>query len=202
MSAELLNATVAQARASFTSAEVRTVQPYAGEFNAVEVGQVSFACPALLVTVLGWQPENDPNVRIAGRHLRRVRMATFVVTKHPEREKRLEQAMAIAHKLCLALKLWKPASLVTQATAIAPLEDEPSAENLFGRAIDAKGLALWLVSWDQHVSAQVPLEQLVDLVRIEITDDTVQGNLPPPPPAAGSLTVEQDVRFKPLPFNA
>ena len=54
MSAALLQATIDMLRAAFTRQEVVTVQPYGGEFNAVEVTQLSFACPAILVAPLGW----------------------------------------------------------------------------------------------------------------------------------------------------
>lgn len=198
MSVLLLNAAVDYIRAQYTRAEVAEVRPYGGEFSGAELQHTSYNCPAILVTVLGWKPEPQSR-RLGGRDVRGVRMAAFVVCKHAKQAQRMAQAMTLAERLCLDLKAWTPLQL-DLPMAIGPLEQEPVAENLYGRAIDAKGQALWLVGWEQCVKPTVPLPQLYDLLAIEIDDITHQGTAPVPSPApAPALVVTEDVAFASLP---
>ena len=198
MSAILLDQVVAHVRASFTRAELADVLPYGGEFSAVEVGKLSYNCPAVLITVLGWRPPEGAT-RMTGKHVRQVRMGAFVATKGAGRTDRMMAAMRLAERLALVLQLWAP-----QATAdpmeVAPIEGAATCENLFGRAIDERGQALWLVTWQQCVRPTVPLPELVDLLAIHIDDTTRQGiapaaSSPAPPP----LAVTEAVTFAPLP---
>lgn len=199
MSVVLLNAAVEHIRAAFTRTDVAEVRAYGGEFSGAELDHTSYTCPAVLVTVLGWKPELQSR-RLGGRDVRNVRMAAFVVAKHAKREARMAQAMTLAERLCLVLKAWQPLQL-DLPTALGPLEAEPVAENLYGRAIDAKGQAMWLVGWDQCVKPTVPLPQLYDLLAVEIDDTTHEGiaPVPSPAPAAAGLQVTEAVAFSPLP---
>jgi hypothetical protein len=196
MSAILLAQALAYLRPQFTRAEVEELRPYGGEFTVAEIGAVSYTCPAILVTVLGWSPMHDSK-RLQGRHVRLVRMAAFVAVKDGDRVRRLAGAQALAEKLAMLIKLWTP-DCTGLAEQLAPMEpdDSPAAENLYGRAIDLKGQALWLVSWAQCVKPAVPLPALVDLLTVEITDIARQGTAP----AAGGdgsaqVTVTDEVRF-------
>jgi hypothetical protein len=198
MSATLLQQTITFLRGAFTPAQAATVQAYGGEFNAAEVGQLAFNCPALLVTVLGWAPDHTSE-RLAGRDVRGVRMACFVAYKHTNRTTRLQGAMLLAEMLCLRLKSWKPGALVGLPESLAPLEEEPGAENLYGRAMDAKGMALWLVRWQQAVKPVIPTGELYDLLAVEIEDTTRQGVVPAPAPGPSGLVVTEDVQFAELP---
>lgn len=194
MSALLLSAAVDYLRGQFTTAEAATVRMYAGEFSSEEVMRVSFTCPALFVTVLGWQPEHEGK-RLSGKYVRNVSMAAFVAYKHAQRDQRMTGAMNLADKLGIVLRRWHPDNSSSPIT-IAPLEEDARCENLYGRAIDAQGLALWLVSWKQCMAPQVPVEQLYDLVAIDITDKTRRGTVPAAPtPAPSPLTVTEDVQF-------
>lgn len=194
MSAILLEQTLAYVRGQFTKAEVTEVRSYAGEFSSEEVAQVSYTCPAIFVTVLGWQPQQESR-RLVGRYVRAVRMAAFVVYKHANREKRMAGAMHLADKLGVVMRRWRPDSTGLPLT-IAPLEEDARCENLYGRAIDSKGQALWLVDWTQDIAPQVPLEALYDLLTVEITDLTRRGEVPASPtPAPTPLTVTDDVQF-------
>lgn len=201
MSGQLLDAVLAQVRVIFSRDEVLTVEEYGGQFDATEVSQASFSCPAVFVAILGWRPMKD-STRLTGKHLRQYRLAAFVVTKHPKRELRMRQAMLIADKLGLGLKRWVPDA--GPMLNIGALEDEATAENLYSRAIDTKGLALWLVDWRQctQPGASGP-EQVYDLVSIELADLVHQGRLPapaaPPPPAIlHPVTVTADIKFDPV----
>ena len=81
---------------------------------------------------------------------------------------------------------------------LAPLEAEPTAENLYSRAMDKLGQALWLVSWTQCVKPRVPLENLVDLLAVDIIDITRQGTAPAASPDnPAPLIVTENVRFGP-----
>ncbi|MEY2685985.1 MAG: hypothetical protein RL375_183 [Pseudomonadota bacterium] len=197
MSTVLLDQAIAYVRASFTATEVVQVDEYAGEFSGEEVEQLSFNAPAILITVLGWREANAGH-RLGGRFADQVRLAAFVVTKHTQRGARMRQAMQISRKLCLALRLWAPDS-TGLAETIGPLEADPRAENLYGRAIDKRGLALWLVDWQQCIKPVVPLPQLYDLTTIDITDHTVQGTGTAAPAPGAAPTVTEDVQFNALP---
>lgn len=187
----LLDQAVARIRASFTKAELATVQAYGGEFSSAEVKHQSFSCPAVFVTVLGWKP-SDGSTRMAGRNVSVVRLAAFVVYKHVERSKRMAGAMLLAERLGLCLRQWAPMTEAANATlpvAIAGLEDEAACENLYSRALDEQGLALFLVDWEQCVKPLVPLEQLWDLLAVEITDTSRAGVVPAEPAPTGIVPV-------------
>ena len=198
MSTLLLAEAITYIRGLFSNAEVREVRAYAGEFNAAEVKRVSFNAPTIMVALLGWRPERNSK-RLSGRYVMDVRLSAFVVTKRAtSREARMAEAASLAERLAMALTTWTPIS--PELLTIAPLEAEPTAENLYGQAIDLAGLALWMVDWRQCVKPTVPLPELFDLLRVEITDHTVQGAVPadagaPPTP----ITVTEDVQFNNLP---
>lgn len=194
MSAALLNATIDMLRTAFTRQEVPTVQPYGGEFNAVEMDRLSFSCPAILVAPLGWAPGSTTG-RLQSKHAREVRMSAFVVSKHVQRTERMLEAMTLAGRVCVLLRNWRPGT--DAVFDLAALNDSPSAENLYGRAVDEKGLALWLVDWTQSIAPRPGTDaELFDLVRIDIEDTTQQGLVPAPPAGPGNLVVTEDVKFK------
>lgn len=198
MSAVLLDQVVAFVRGSFTRQDVATVDVYGGEFNSAEMDQLSYTCPAILITVLGWQPAGNTG-RLSGRYARRVRLAAFVATRHTKRGQRLAQAMNLAERLALLLRNWAPPEHAL--VSMAPAEAEPAAENLYSRAIDKQGQALWLVSWEQCVAPRPHINpaELFDLLRVEITDHTHQGSVPTAPtPAVPDLVVTEDVQFQPV----
>ncbi|MBY0237081.1 MAG: hypothetical protein K2W93_19035 [Burkholderiaceae bacterium] len=198
MSKLLLDAVISFVRSEFTRQEVATVEAYGGQFNSAEMDQLSYSCPAILVTVLGWTPEHDSS-RLTGKGVRKVRLAAFVAAKHVEREKRLGLAMSLAERLAIKLRQWVPSN-EDQPLTIAPLEEEPNADNLFSRAIDSKGQALWLVDWTQCVKPQVGLDELGDLLIVDITDHTRAGQVPTAPkPNVAPLQVTEDVQFVPSP---
>lgn len=197
MSAALLTESLAYIRAQFTRAELATAEAYGGEFSGDEIDKLSYNCPAVLVTVLGWSPETN-GTRLSGKHVRNVRLAAFVATKHAKRELRMAQAMQIADKLAVALRLWQPST--TLPLTIAPLEKDAECENLYGRAIDKVGQALWLVRWEQCVQPAVPLPRLYELLHIDVYDTTRQGTqgvpaAAPLSPNSGPLVVTEDVTF-------
>lgn len=193
MSAILLDQVLAHVRSLFTATEVATVQEYGGEFDAAEVEQVSFSAPAVFIAVLGWRGM-PTSTRLTGKHVRQYRLGAFIATKHAKRELRMRAAMAIAERLTIGLRTWAPH--VSAPIEIAGLEDEPTAENLFSRGIDKRGMALWLVDWRQCIRPTVPLEQLYDLVAVDIVDTTQQGvTTTATSPAQTPLTVTEEVRF-------
>lgn len=199
MSNALMTQALAFLRTQFTPDEVADMRPYGGEFTAAEVDKVSYNCPAVLVAVLGWQPAID-STRLVGRHVRRVHMGAFIATKHAGRTERMAAAQALAEKMCMVLRNWVP-DVAGLDEEIGALEQSPSAENLYGRAIDKVGQALWLVNWQQCVKPAVPVPRLVDLVAIEIIDHTRQGNTPPSNGGTGAaLVVTEEVLFAPLAY--
>lgn len=208
----LLDQAVAFIRASLTKQQAVTVKRYAGEFNGAEMKHVSYVCPAVLLTVLGWKAA-DAGGRMTGRHTRSVRLAAFVVCKNAkDRESRMAEAMALAENVSVLLLQWAPMAQQPYAAALTALDitasglsDEPSCENLYNRAVDEQGQALWLVDWYQTVKGSIPIgpgrpavpyDQLPNLVAVAIEDTThvAQGpvtvELPQTP-----ITVTEKVSF-------
>jgi phage gp37-like protein len=192
MSKLLLDRAIELVRSQFSRAELATVQAYGGEFSAQEIDKLSFNAPAVLITVLGWsQYQADTKSRMATRRARDCKLAAFVVTKHAKRELRMQQAMLIAEKLALVLRSWNPATsaLPADAMEMAALSEEPTCENLYGRAVDAQGLALWLVSWQQAVSPVLgdgdgfDGQQLANWLTLELESTAREVPLPAPAPA-------------------
>ena len=194
----LLDQVVARVRAKFTKAEVATVQPYAGEFSAAEIPFKSYNCPAIFVTVQGWQPA-DSDCRLSGRHAKKVRLAAFVVFKHADRNKRMAGAMLLAERLGIVMRQWEPMREAANANlpvTIAGLEADATCENLYGRALDAAGQALFLVDWQQCVKPEVPMEQMWDLLAVDIVDNTRGGTVPADAADTGVVpVVTEDVKF-------
>lgn len=199
MSALLLAQAQQFVRAQFTKAEVATVEAYGGQFSGDEVDKLSYNCPAILITVLGSRPAVQSE-RLRGKHARMVQMAAFVATKHAKRETRMALAMAVADKLATSLSLWRPDS-TDQPLCIAPLEDQCTCENLYGRAIDRAGQALWLVSWMQCVQPTLPLPAVVDWLSLDIASTArsqeAAAAAPAPLPAAlvGKPVVSDAIDF-------
>jgi hypothetical protein len=196
MSVELLQAAVAHVRGAFTPQQVATVREYAGEFSVAEIDRVGFTCPAIFVTCLGWTKAKGAR-RLSGRRVRLVSMAAFVAVKNAtSRDVRMQECMALADQVGLLLEAWTPEDAPTMA--MAPLADEPTAENLYGQALDKHGLALWMLRWQQETKPLVPPTALFDLRSVHITDLTRwQGTAPeaPVPPNPNPLQVNEDVQF-------
>jgi hypothetical protein len=191
---ELLEQVKALVRSAFSKAELATVQTYGGEFSSAEIDKVAYNCPAVFVTVLGWEPARDSRY-FAGVNVLNVQMAAFIATKHAKREVRMELAMLIASKLAWVLRAWRPMDATATGIDIAPLDEDVRAENLYGRAMDAAGQALWLVRWQQAVMLHAPLPEVVDWLRADI-ENLVRAQAPaaagPAPGPAGNVPVVTD----------
>lgn len=185
----LLEQAVRYVRSQFTKAEVVTVEQYGGQFSSDEVGQVSYNCPAIFMTVLGWKPAGEGK-RLGGRYANEVRVAAFVAYKDAtNRNKRMRGAMVIAEKLALVMRQWAPARdpvIDALPVTLAGLEDDATCENLYSQGMDKKGQALWLVDWTQCTKSNVPPEQLYDLLLVDITNNTHGGDIPAVPDAGGA----------------
>jgi hypothetical protein len=192
----LLDEAVAFVRASFTRQQVATVRPYAGEFSAAEMPKISYNCPTILITVLGWK-EAEAGARMAGRHVKQHRVVAFVLCKNVKsREARMGEAMAISEALCVVLRQWMPmtqepyaARLKARGVTVMGLDGEATAENMYGRAVDDAGQALWMVDWRQSAKGEIPLgpvrpavdyDALPALKTVEIIDTTTGAQTPPP----------------------
>lgn len=183
----LLEQQLAYVRSLFTEQAVPTVQEYAGEFNAEEVNRMSFSCPAVLISVLGWGGAKDSKRMGNRRNARLHKCVAFVVTDDVNRIDRMKAATAIADSLAYGLTAWTPEDQPT--CAISAIEEEPDAENMFGRAMDQKGLALWMLVWEQ---AAMPLRSpaaMFDLTKVSI-ESTARHTSVPTSQDEPPLTVE------------
>lgn len=195
-SVELLDRSIRYLRGRFDKREVFAVQPYGGQFNADEVPAKSYACPAIFVAVRGWEGRPDSR-RLTGRNVRAVEMSAFVATADKTREARMASAMLLAERVAAALQLWQPDDADNIACDIAPLEDAPTCENLYNRAIDRAGQALWVVHWWQAVRVRSQ-QELWDLLQVQATSDA-RVQVPPanahtPPP----VEVQHGIRYPQL----
>lgn len=208
----LLEQAVAFVRASFTKQQVVTVRQYAGEFSAAEMKNVSYTCPAILLTVLGWK-KPEAGHRLTGRHAKNHRLVAFVVCKNGKsREARMAEAMQLAEALSVVLRQWAPMTQEPYASAlnalgvtVLGLDDEPTGENLYNRAVDEQGQALWMVDWYQCAKGVIPLgptrpavpyDQLPVLTSVVI-EDTVHVNQVPAvaPPVEAVPAVTEKIDF-------
>ena len=167
MSVLLMDTVKAFVRGAFSQQEVVSVEYYGGEFSGEEVLVSGFRAPAILIAGLGWARPRG-NERMVGKGARVCHMAAFVVTNENSRIDRMITAQRLAERLDLALTTWTPANAPGAVLEVAAPEDDVRCENVYGRKVDAKGLALWLVTWRQCVRSQLPLPQLFDLLGIDI----------------------------------
>ena len=198
MSVALLDQVQTYIRAAFTKTEVVSVQAYGGEFSAAEIERVSYSCPAIFVTILGWGPLHDGH-RLSGKYSRNVRVAAFVAVKHPKRDQRMRLGMALSEKLCTLMRQWMPDNSGglqgTSPVTIGPLEDDASCENLYSQAVDRLGQSVWLVDWHQAVKPVATPGALVDWLSVAI-EDTARITAPDASVAGGTpLTVTEKITF-------
>lgn len=194
MSGLLLDKTIAFVRAAFDKKTVQQVLPYGGEFSSAEIPFKSYTCPAIFISVLGWAPKPSGK-RLAGRGVRSVSMAAFVAYKHVNRIQRMNGAMLLSDLLCTRLSAWNPVA-GDEPVTLMPIDEDPIAENLYGRAVDAQGQALWVVRWTQDLKVNVQPGQLFDLLSIHIDEHYHPGQVPQPTtPESPPLTVTDAIHF-------
>lgn len=208
MSADiLLDQVLKFVRRSFPTIGAKTVELYGGQFSAEEIAHKSYNCPAIFITVLGWQAP-PAGSRMTGRHAKQYRLCAFVVFEHADRVKRMSGALVLAEKLGIVLRQWTPMTEPGNAglaATIGGLDDEPRCENLYNRAVDKAGQALFALSWYQCAKPNVPLgptrpavpyEQLTDLTAVTIEDTAHMNQVPEvvaPPDAP--ITVTEKIDF-------
>lgn len=183
-------------RGAFTVKDVVTVDYYGGEFSGEDVVVTGFKCPAILIAGLGWSRPRGGE-RMAGKGVRVCHMAAFAVTNENNRADRMLSAQRLAERLDLALTTWKPANEAGAPLEVAAPEDDVRCENVYGRKVDAKGLALWVVTWRQCVKAQVPLPQLYDLLGVDIVSTNVLPFQADVPGSQEIVPVTHEIKFQP-----
>ena len=195
MSVLLMGATKNFVRDTFTPQEVVTVDYYGGEFSGDEVVVTGFKAPAILIAGLGWKRPRGGE-RMAGKGVRVCHMAAFVVTSENNRVDRMLSAQRLAERLDLALTTWTPENGPGAVLEVAAPEDDVSCENVYGRKVDAKGLALWLVTWRQCVRPLIPLPQLYELLGIDIVSTNVMPFQAHQPGSEEIVPVTHEVHFQ------
>lgn len=197
MSVLLMGTSKSFVRDTFTPQEVVTVDYYGGEFSGDEVVVTGFKAPAILIAGLGWKRPRGGE-RMAGRGARVCHMAAFVVTSENNRIDRMLSAQRLAERLDLALTTWTPENEPEAMLEVAAPEDDVRCENVYGRKVDAKGLALWLVTWRQCVRPLVPLPQLYELLGIEITSTNKLPFVVQQPDSDSPVPVTHEINFQPV----
>lgn len=197
MSVLLMGTVKAFVRGAFSVKDVVDVAYYGGEFSSDEVAVSGFKSPAILIAGLGWTRPRG-HERMTGKGCRVCHMAAFVVTSNNNRVDRMLDAQRLAEQLDLQLTTWTPANADDAVIEVAAPEDDIRCENVYNKKIDAKGLALWLVTWRQCIKPRLPLPRLYELLGIDIVSTNVLPHISPEEgPAGEPITVTHDIRFQP-----
>lgn len=139
---DLLNAMEARLRALLPVEQVPTVKRHHGKFGAAEVETYSVRSPAVILTTTG----SDTVERLGGVVRIVWEFAIFVVTKAYRGETKSDAAIAIVE----LLKRFIPFESWCTTTAVRNPENVKSA-NLNSSKLDALGVTLWMIQWDQAV---------------------------------------------------
>lgn len=197
MSVLLMGTVKAFVRGAFSVKDVVDVAYYGGEFSSDEVAVSGFKSPAILIAGLGWTRPRG-HERMTGKGCRVCHMAAFVVTSNNNRVDRMLDAQRLAEQLDLQLTTWAPANADDAVIEVAAPEDDIRCENVYNKKIDAKGLALWLVTWRQCIKPRLPLPQLYELLGIDIVSTNVLPHISPEEgPVGEPITVTHGIRFQP-----
>lgn len=197
MSVLLMGTVKAFVRGAFSVKDVVDVAYYGGEFSSDEVAVSGFKSPAILIAGLGWTRPRG-HERMTGKGCRVCHMAAFVVTSNNNRVDRMLDAQRLAEQLDLQLTTWAPANADDAVIEVAAPEDDIRCENVYNKKIDAKGLALWLVTWRQCIKPRLPLPQLYELLGIDIVSTNVLPHTGPEEgPVGEPITVTHDILFQP-----
>lgn len=173
-------------------AAFRTIDEYGGEFNGAEVPRLSFNCPAVFVTCLGWQPPTGP-ARIGGKFASRSRFAAFIVTQdYRGRNTRMRMACDRAELVSALVADWRPPGCAGPAQDIR-------AQNLYGSAVDQKSMALWSVTWWHDTAWRDPREWIQQLPELDAVDIHSIGHthVDDTPPAPNPLSVDHQITMDP-----
>jgi hypothetical protein len=195
MSVLLMDTTKTFVRALFSERDVIDVAYYGGEFSSDDVGLTGFKSPAVLVAGLGWTRPRG-HERMVGKGTRVCHMAAFVVTNNSNRADRMLAAQRLAEQLDLGLVTWVPANAPGAVIEVAAPEDDVRCENVYNKKIDAKGLALWLVTWRQCIKPLIPLPQIFELLSLDITSTNVMPLAPDQVGTDAPIAVTHEVIFK------
>jgi hypothetical protein len=195
MSVLLMDTTKTFVRGLFSERDVIDVEYYGGEFSSDDVGLTGFKAPAVLVAGLGWTRPRG-HERMVGKGTRVCHMAAFVVTNNSNRADRMLAAQRLAEQLDLGLVTWVPANAPGAVIEVAAPEDDVRCENVYNKKIDAKGLALWLVTWRQCIKPLIPLPQIFDLLSLDITSTNVMPLASDQVGTDAAIAVTHEVIFK------
>lgn len=197
MSVLLMGTVKAFVRGAFASTDVVDVEYYGGEFSSDEVAVSGFKAPAILIAGLGWTRPRG-HERMTGKGCRVCHMAAFVVTSNNNRVERMLAAQRLSEQLDLQLTTWTPANADDAVIEVAAPEDDIRCENVYNKKIDAKGLALWLVTWRQAIKPRLPLPQLYELLGIDIVSTNVLPHISPEGAEGGDpIAVTHEILFQP-----
>ncbi|MCW5300871.1 hypothetical protein DXT88_22115 [Herbaspirillum lusitanum] len=168
-----------------------TIEDYGGEFSSDEIDVKSFNAPAVFVAALGWR-KIERGKTLGGKEIWRARIALFVATKHSDRNKRMREAMERTEVLTALFQGWR-------AEICSGPPEEIMAENLYNRAVDKKGMALWMVGWWQEVEfkkqQQPNAPVLPDMKQVEIST-TGKTHVPAQPETPNDSNVTHTLEMK------
>lgn len=160
-----------------------SVFAHGGSFNLEQINRYSAKAPAVVVATIACRGiEIQGTERVAD-----FRWVAFILARNDTGDARDEIALAMVELLMHLIGEQRWGVECAQATK------KVNAANLFSAGVDAKGLALWAITWDQAIDLRGTFAQSLDDFLILFTKydlDTTDGidndaedqiNLPGPP---------------------
>lgn len=141
------------------------VASHAGRFSVAELMKISAKAPAVLVSALAMNNIKSWNGSVSAT----VSWAAFVVVKDTPTAPRDQVALLVIDKL----KKIIPENQWGLTDEVQGDPREIRAQNLFSAEVDAKGMAMWALSWSQDIadSLGANTSTLDDFLRMDTTTD-------------------------------
>ena len=141
----LLDAIAAKLRGDLPA--LKTCEVHDGRWDADELERWSVATPALLIACLGVVRTEQPGERWTDAHLQ---LAIYVMTEDRIEDRRRMPRGTAARNLVAWLLLHLPRTRWGMGANVGlGLPEKIRAANLYSRALDESGTAMWMVSWQQ-----------------------------------------------------
>lgn len=157
-------------------ATAKHVGAHSGRFDAGELARVSVNAPAVFISALAQSGINNSN----GSSSATVSWAAFVVTTNVPQVPRDVSALLVVD----ILKRVIPDNRWGLEEEAESLPKNIQAQNLFSADIDARGVAMWALSWQQDIADATDINtlfnELSDFLRMDTTTDVdpAQGQEP------------------------
>lgn len=174
-------------RAHFPVTIVPTVVVHDGEFGVKEIDAYSKKTPAIIIAMEG----SDESVKRGGSIFDNHQIDAFILARTKAEHERTEWVLIVLEHLLRILHMTPP-----QFGTKAP--DKIRHTNLYGAELDERGLALWVVRWEQLIEIP-PLTDFASLDDFETCNVVNEAAQPSDEPEDGGPVDEQTITLETLP---